>query len=168
VRASVLDQVFKTMRAFLTMRRPLRIALWVTLGVLGLWLAQFLLPAKRVIPPHVTVSFLGYTNAPPGMTSAVFGITNRADSAIKLWNGCPVEIEGSRLPLPSTTPFLEAALGRGEGMVAVIGSPTFPPRITIAMRQSPCNGVTGPQRGISELLSIERQSPHNSGEETKA
>ena len=103
------------------MRRPFKIALYAIAALVGWLVLQSVLPRKVPQMPAVIVSFLGYTNGPPGMTLAVFGITNQASRSIKLLNGCTIDFEGRRVPLPSTTRFPETVLPPSGRLIAVIG-----------------------------------------------
>lgn len=106
------------------MRRPFKIAVYLTVTLISLLMLQFVLSRKGPgVPPAVVVSFVGYTNSPPGMTLAVFGITNQASRTVKLLAGCTIEVEGRRVPLPSTMPFAETVVRPGRGLIAVIGIP---------------------------------------------
>ena len=114
------------MRISSVMRRPYRWALGITLVMLGLWFLQFLLPVRWADRRQVTVAFLGYTNIAPGMSAAIFGFTNRSKYNVKLWSGCDIWIEGARVPVPSTTRFLETNLGPRKSLSTVIGLPPRP------------------------------------------
>src|SRR2546430_5595272 len=105
------------------MRRPFKIAVYVAVAFACLLMVQLVLPREVPGAPALVVSFIGYTNSPPGMTLAVFSITNQASRSVKLWSGCTIEVEGRRLPLPSTIPFAERVIRPGRSLIAVIGIP---------------------------------------------
>jgi len=105
------------------MRRPFKIAVYVAVAFACLGMVLLVLPRKGPRAPAVVVSFVGYTNSPPGMTLAVFSITNRASRSVKLWAGCTIEVECRRVPLPSTVAFAETVIRPGRSLIAVIGIP---------------------------------------------
>ena len=105
------------------MRRPFKIAVYFAVAFVCLLIVQSVLPRKGPGAPAVVVSFIGSTNSPPGMTLAVFSITNQASRSVKLWAGCTIEVEGRRMPLPSTIPFAESVIRPGRSLIAVIGIP---------------------------------------------
>src|SRR5437016_8177812 len=107
------------------MRRPFKIAVYFAVAFVCLLMMQLVLPRKGPGAPAVLVSFVGYTNSLPGMTLAVFSITNQASRSVKLWAGCTIEVDGRRVPLPSTTPFAETVIRPGRSLIAVI---RIPPR----------------------------------------
>ena len=111
------------------MRRPFKIALFIALALPGLMLLLSRIPNKHPPPPAIQITFLGYTNSPTGMTCAVFTITNLARRPVILWE-CLVslDVEGSSLPLVSSTLFTGTTLAAGQGMSALIGLPPLTAR----------------------------------------
>ena len=105
------------------MRRPFKIALCVALALPGLLLLLALVPRKFPRSPLIQAVFLGYTNSPPGVTYAIFGLTNLANRPVKFWPGCQIDLEDRRVPLISTLRFAGGRLGSGQGMVFVVGIP---------------------------------------------
>lgn len=107
-------------------RRPYKWALLITIILLVMWVFPFSLFDRWEDAPKLTVSFLGFTNISPNMKAAIFGITNRSGSSVKLWKTCQIEIEGVTVPLTSTTRFLDTNLEPGNGFITVTGLPPRP------------------------------------------
>jgi hypothetical protein len=106
------------------MRRPFKIAFCIAVAIPGLVMLLSLIPNRFPPPPAIQVSFLGYTNSPPGATRAVFNITNLARWPVMFWQSrVSIDVEGTDTPLISSTLFVRTTLPPGQGISALVGIP---------------------------------------------
>lgn len=109
------------------MRQPFRVSVWVLVGLVafaGVLLIAFRARQRMPTAPMVSITFLGYTNAPPGMTYAIFSVTNTSKRTVKVLPGCTIDVEGRNVPLVSAVRTSAQNLRPGRGMIAVVGFPS--------------------------------------------